>query len=359
MSSRCFAVSLGALAMILLTAGHARGQLIVDRNGARDVLWSSDLKRLFPDDKGLPRLRLDSKKKSLALNYLSLNSSEFLNGNVLWGAQIKGTATDGLEQFFKFDRAPGVEVAGLLNWTGTGAHGESDSWWDKYFVPYANLRIAYKFQELKTIDVSRPVDDQLDDSAFHGMSSFLSVGALIRGRYGVALSAGYERASNYEDLPKVNVSEDARVIPLPGGGYRVVSSGGQIMRAGNLETFNNFPIDLTFAYHQGIKPSLVEWIPFVGKKYTFGLVFAPYGRFEPRDYSRPEHGIGLTVSLYTLTKLKERKADETGRKPEDWTGGGDVAGQKLSFPLSGYVEWKNAFREERTTEAGVAAVFKF
>jgi hypothetical protein len=116
---------------------------------------------------------------------------------------------------------------------------------------------------------------------------------------------------------------------------------------------------MTFAYHQGIKPELVERVPFIPRNYTYGLVLAPYGRFEPRDNGKPDHGIGITFSLRTLTKLKKEQPTGAPGKPEDWPGGEEVGNQKIAFPLSVFVEWKNAFQSSRTVIAGTAVVFKF
>lgn len=343
-----------ALLLLELISFHANAQLIIDRTGARDLLFRSDMDQLAKESKF--RVNFDSKEKSLALGYFSAKSLEKAGGSLRFGLRTKVSAVDGWDDFFKFQRVPGIEFAGIANWTPHLPDGRL-GWGDTNVLPFVNLRAAYKHQDFTTFDPSKPIASQFDKSTLDGASAYLSGGSLfsglwkdgtngVRDQHGVSFSIGYERNSNYKELKQVEVTDLSQVIPLPNGGQRVVSSGAKSARVGSLQQFNQFPIDLTYSYDV----KLGDWIyqiPFVPEKLNYGAIFSPYIRFEPKDRGRPDHGIGLQFSLKTMTHFDPGSVFQ------------EIKSAKLAYPISVFVEWRNAFNSEKSVQAGVASVFTF
>ncbi len=342
------------LAALALAPSAAQAQLIIDRAGARDLLFGSDLEQLNKESK--VRLTFDSKDKSAALGYFSARPLELAGGSLRFGLRPKITALDGWDQFFKFNRVPGVEFSGIANWTPHLPDGPA-SGAATNFLPFVNLRASFKHQEFTRFDETRPVTSQLSKSSLDGAAVFLSGGALFAGRWGdgdggvrdqhgVSLSIGYERESNYKDLKKVDVAEVTRIVPLPYGGERLVTSGTQTARVGDLQQFNQFPIDVTYSWDVQLG-NWVYAIPFVPDKWRYGTVWSPYAQFEPKDNGKPDHSVGVQLSFKMFTALK--------------AGGGldQIKSAKLSYPISVFLEWRNPGNERRTVTGGVAAVFTF
>jgi|GEM_PF-6857206 len=336
-----------AVAGVTFLSSAAHAQLIIDRAGARDVLWGTDGD--FLKSEGKFRANVDSKEKSLSFGYFEQHAAtNCLPGGWVFGLRGKVTATDGLKDFVEFKRLPGLELAGLVNWTQSmpGKPGQDTP--EKHFIPFVNLRFAYKHEDYVMFDPAQPVAQQISKPSFDGGSAFLSGGVLMNGRFGLTLSGGFERSSNYKKLTSVEVSEATTVIPLPGGGQRIVTSGSQKARMGTLATFNQMPLDFTFTADLGISDAIAHSIPLVPKKYSYGMVFAPYGRLVSKDKGKPEHAIGIGLTLRTLTK-------PTATDPL-----AAVQQEKIAFPFSVYVEQENAFSGSRaTTVAGAAVVFAF
>src|SRR6266542_584336 len=76
-----------------------QAQLIVDRAGARDVLFGAD--NGFRSSENKVRVNIDSKEESLALACFGGQWS-VAGGNLLPGIRLKAKATDGLKELIRF-----------------------------------------------------------------------------------------------------------------------------------------------------------------------------------------------------------------------------------------------------------------
>lgn len=327
------------LLLVVAPVNALQAQLIVDRAGARDVLFGAD--NGFRSSENKVRVNIDSKEESLALACFGGQWS-IAGGNLLPGIRLKAKATDGLKELIRFNHAPGIEVSAILNWTGS-ADPEHRKW--EHVIPFINLRGAYKHDDFVLFDASQLPDQQFDKRSFDGASAYLSGGALLYGDWGVVLSAGYDRISNYEDLPQVEVTDQTVVVdPLPGGGQRVVSRGARTARVGALEVRNSFPAELSLSYQRFLPQTWTEHVP-LPKHRLYGFVISPYGRLVPAEHGKPENFFGIALTV---------------KSKYEPTGPGDVKKEKTSFPVSAFVEARNSLSGGlHETSVGVAAVFVF
>ena len=329
-----------AVCVALFSSLSATAQLIVDRAGARDILFKSDTVQLEAESRF--RFTFDSDEKSFALGYFN-KEIEVFNGTLIAGLRPKVAATDGWEQFFRFDRVPGIEVAGFVNWS---PNQPAD-----VFYPFVNLRLAYQREEIVLFDSAKPLDSQIEESALNGASAYLSGGAIFAigntpGQHGFALSAGFERTSNYKDLKRVEIRDVSEVIALPGGGQRIVSGDATAARVGKFEEFNAFPLDFTYTYEipiTGLVDKIDRVIPLI-PELEYYTIFAPYGEFRPRDKGKPDHALGLQFTLKTIS------GDDTFE---------NINKKKLAYPISVFVECRNVFRSESDVAAGIATIFTY
>jgi hypothetical protein len=323
--------------LALLGVGSAQAQLLIDRAGGRDVLYRGDFTAA-----NKVRAKFNSGDKSLSATYFGYALTNlFPEGNFVVGGRAKVAATDGWEEFFRFQRLPGMEASLLANWTSTGTNGP---------IWFANGRVSYKHEEYALFDPTQGVATQFSRPSFDGVSAAISAGGLraitsMNLEVGLALSAGYERGSNYKDLGKANVTDISASFPLPGGGRRDVSGAVKSVRVGTLKEFNSFPLNVTFTFDKGLPRSLYDWIPFIPKDDQFGLVLAPYGEFLPKDEGKPEHAIGVQLTL-------RRNKNETSYDQI-------LANGKSTYPISVFIERRNAFKSNSETRAGVGLVYSF
>lgn len=343
---------LGAL-FLVGAAGAFRGhaQLYLDNAGPRDVLFAAPEDFLKGDNR--LRLKLDTDAQSLGATYFWRPPWEKgAPGGGHWvGALVASVrAVDGLEELVKFDRWPGTELAGLINWTSDPHLSRNSAGEVRSSHTFANLRFGWRHESQAFLDPGLPPETQIQHAEFNGASAIASAGWLWSGRYGFALSVGYERVSSYEDLPKVSVKDVSQIISLPDGGQRLVGSVEQTLRIGRPEGENTLPATATVTWDLGRKVDRwVKAIPFVpdSTNNTYGLVLAGYGKFRASDQDKPRHTLGTSLTLRRQLSPSGGPFDRV--KNEQWT-----------MPLSVFVEWDQPFGGEADrVRAGLAAIYSF
>src|SRR5206468_3531223 len=173
----------------LLPSLSAYGQLLIDAGGPRDVFFFSG-----PTAAGLDGLhiKVDTSRKGLDFDYLGYPTTALSLENVLLGGAVKATAVDGLEQFFRFERLPKIELLLLANKTWRRLIDPDHAW-----IWSLTSRINGSYADYALFDTSRPVGSQYFKRGFIGgeIIETISLG-LPWSPDGFAFSGGVRTTSN-------------------------------------------------------------------------------------------------------------------------------------------------------------------
>lgn len=344
---------LAALALAL-GAGPARAFVMIDTAGARELISPASFAET-PDDGGAytsRHLKLSTKDKSLTgfwLRHRWTNADQPAAAarTRTSGLEIKIAEPDGLEQFIKFDREPNWEVGGLVNWTRhppkpLSAEGDADpAWWRSL-----TLHAGYQQQNIEYMPLTGNPGYQArqvrDGTVFAKVTGGLYVnGVRGLGQIAFLLSAEVRRASNYADLPKVNIASLTTLLP-PGddGVSRVTLTKSKTLRWGDLQADTVYPLiaGVVFTVPARWPLALLGEVK-DGDAGEFYL--APYYRLTPSKDSGTARAYGLNLAFRSKTYGK------------------DSPRGKIAIPLSVFVERGRAPGGSWETTSGVSTVFSW
>ncbi|MGH7958909.1 MAG: hypothetical protein ACREH8_18130, partial [Opitutaceae bacterium] len=329
-----------AVAVAALAPSVVQAQLFIDQAGARDVFFSAGDD--FTSKGGVLRLKLDLGDKSASAAYFA-GLTNLADGFVTVGFTAKAKSPDDLSELYKLKRVPSAEGAVVANWTSRPKQNATT---------FVNLRAAYKHDRYTLYDAAQPAGNQVTSPDFDGGSVHLAAGLLKGGNKGAALSFGYERSTNYEDLDKVTVLDTNEVTTLPNGESRAVGGKSKTARRGPLERLEEYPLTL-LGHHDLPGPAVDEFmkkIPVVPKaNVTYGAIFALYGRMTWFKHGSSREDVGASL---TLRREKSPPVD-----PRKTTQMFDTIGSAVDFPLGFYIERRSlSGRGEPETKTGAVIV---
>jgi hypothetical protein len=331
------------LTAIQLFASVSQGQLIVDATGPRDIFFTDEAK----SSNGLPfNLKLDTASKSISGYHFfpSLSQAEG-NGSILetllFGLSLKLTAVDGLDQVL--NRWPESAFSGLINYT----HDSSASLWS------STLKLTGSYGDFSIYDNSRPANAKLYSTDFLGgtAAQTFSIVPAFAPDWSCAISAGFQATNNYLLLPQVTVGS-----LQAGSGTQTVVGSGKVVRFGTYREYNDYPFTLLVNYaadwqwfdtllSRDFKPLGIELL---SKDYHYKLFLSPYTTYSPAELGRPADSVGLNFVL--------RKSSKTPVGPG---GVKSYSKEKVTYPVSIFVDRENAFLGKPSTTVGAALTYHF
>lgn len=325
----------GLLLCLLAGANSLRAQLYIDAAGPRNLLVSGKGKNA-PELNGKATAKVDSEKKSVSLGYFS--SRDFNKATKVaigtFGLVGQVSSPNGWDELFK---SPLAEVSVLGNYTWAKS-GDVDGPW------FVNASAGFRHDNLRLrVTASDPVKEVGTDT---GKASMAIGRQFNHGRSGFALSARFERTSNYEELTKVEVDK-------------------RPAREGTLVRSDATPIALMFT-HEINSNSLTDLIRnWRNDKAGYAVVAAAYGEYDPSVKGEVNHKIGLNLTLkrFLIPEDKELAERRKVAKEQDWPedtldGIGAKVLADFSYPYSFFVEWKQPFGSKRgEVVTGVAMLF--
>jgi hypothetical protein len=361
LSRICALIILGIAATNL---SDLRAQLVVDAGGPRNAFFGTDLS----SDGGTFGLKgfstkLDTAAQSLEGIYFSRTLFGRTNvlhdpanglGGWLYGLDLKFTAQNGV---LNLNSWPQTDLSAIINYswaTETNKHGQRSMF-------SVTLRETPFFAQDPVFDKLRATGQQLYTKDAFGntiAATFCYVPAQASW-ISVAISAGFSATNNYGKLPKVTVGKS-----LFSNSSQTVVGSGQTARSGIFKTYNAFPLTLMLP----ISPDAMDCelaktfsLGFnAAAKFAFGifnsdakktdydLIIAPYGSFVPGDLGAPMHGVGVNFVVRGLSQITKEDKD-----------GPHYEGQKLTFPISIFVDRANAFSGKPSTTVGAGLIFKW
>jgi hypothetical protein len=353
---RCLkAVTFTAVSFASL-ATHA--QFFMDTEGARAVLAGSDTLAGAQDR---IRVNLDFTQATLGLNYFTLLGSEShgTNGEAIafsrdqqhsqnsdfWvlGFSAKVGETSGLsvKDLVNFNLVPTIQGSIGLDWNPKPT--------ESGFEPFMNVRATYQYQQYKILDGSRPPGSQLYTAGFSEPSFTLTVGTLLprqtsKWDIGLAMSVGYDYQSNFKDLPSIDITGATNAVKLPGVQGLIATKANQTVGLGHLRGLDAMPMSQSIAFTLPEEPinAAFHWVfdqTYLNREdpALYTLIAGAYGRELIRDLGKPEHALGVTISLRRRTSVAKR--DTKGRAPTPE----QVGAEKWAFPIHFFAERVNVF----------------
>jgi hypothetical protein len=326
-----------------------KAQIVVDAGGPRNSFYGSTAST-NGSTLGLKGLSLKMDTAAQSIEGIYLHPLE-ANGyrELLWGLDLKFTAVNGV---LDLNSWPETDLSAIVNYTSIigDAVKPEDLWlWS------VTLRDTPFYAQDPIFDKSRPSGQQFYKKDAFGNTVAVTFSLVPPGSFnflGLAISVGYSATNNYAGLPKVTVGK-----ALVSGSTQAVVGSGQTARLGSYETYNAFPltflapinfdaIDGLKAFDKGFSRAAGSLFGLFGSdqgKASYVLLLAPYASVTPRDLGEPLNGLGLNFVIRGLT------ADPTGINPQN---------QKLTFPVSIFVERDNAFSGKPSMTVGAGLMFK-
>lgn len=318
--------------LLLLGAGAvpALAQLYIDNAGPRDILFSAPSG--YASNQPW-KVKFDSGDKSATATYFVRQTAGPGGGQILQAVSAKLSAPNGVEDVLTHGAAAGTEVSVLTNWTKSLAPKDG-----RGRTVFVNLRAAFRRDALPVADAA----GKITDVSFDGGSAHLASGILLGGNFGFAVSAGYERRNNYEDLTEV-------VVGQPTGTEGVVAAKTKTARQGAFRTFDTAPCSFTVIYDLPGKfaNEAAAFLPGIEEKkgVTYGLIAAAYVKADLAGSFSDSRTFGLSL---TVRRWEAAAAGDFDT----------IQKEKVSFPLSVFVERRRpAGAREDETKGGVATVF--
>lgn len=337
MSSKTSPVFRGGFLLGLLAAASSLpAQLYIDAAGPRNLLISGTGKGA-PELNGKATAKVDSEKKSLSLGFFSSRDYDGGTKVATGTAGLVGqvSSPNGWDELFK---SPVAEVSILGNYTWAKSDGARGGPW------FANVSAGYRHDILRLRATAMdPVKEVGTDT---GKVSVALGRQFNQGRSGFALSARFERTSNYEELTKVEVDK-------------------RPAREGTLVRSDATPIALMLT-HEIQSNALSDLIRgWQNDQAGYTVVAALYGEYDPAVKGATDHKIGfnLTLKRFMVPNPEELKKRRQSAKDLDLPEGSldgisDKTLADFTYPYSFFVEWKQPFGSKRgEVVTGVAALF--
>lgn len=255
------------------------------------------------------------------------------------GATLKLSATNGVEDFFKFERWPSTELGALFNWTsypgGRGAPG-----------PIVSLTVQGGAEATDLVYIPKTGNPTMKKVTERNVDGFGTVTAGIYWRNvpiveqaALVLSAEVRRETNFDELPKITTAELTPLAPpATGSPNRVILEKSTVARWGDLERATTIPVTLA-----AVLTHRADWI---GRLFAEGnmetrFYWSPYFRLKTASGAGTSRAGGLNLAVRNKTQPKE-------------------GGPKITYPLSLFVERGTDFgqREWKTT-VGASTVFSW
>jgi hypothetical protein len=325
---------------LLCAAPSARAQLFVDNGGPRDIFFDSTADK---DSVNGLLSKIDTGDKSASFSYYG---RPFAGQPFILGGKAKLTASDGLDEFFRFQRFPQTDLSLLGNWSGMWRSGSHTYLWS--LTP--NLTGTYADYAL--IDpASTAVPKQITKESRLAGAFNNTFSIVFPWGDAAAFSAGVKRDNNYSSLPEVTITTTGG--KLPDGTAVAGLAGTTSARLGIFQENTSYPLYLTYS-HVFAAQWIAHVIPGIDQSSAYDLIAAPYGKWTPKSGAGTARsfGINLTIRALSNSVLGSNGERELAKdkKPND---------QKLSFPYAVYVEHSTDQNGVSKTTSGVAVIFKW
>lgn len=196
---------------------------------------------IFEDRKGMSSIfmpsggifRLNTADGSLKLSFINRVS----NKKIFYGAEVSGKTNDGILPLIAEGRiSPGVKLNGVV---GIQELFHKSDHLDGWIL----LKLGYEGSNFKLYDPAVTFNNQFKDSSFNSFTSSLALNIKIRGNSIIAVSMGYQKLNNYDDLKEIEVT-DTKTLIDPVTNTTRISKKTIKGRQGNYEETNSFPLNI-------------------------------------------------------------------------------------------------------------------
>ena len=208
---------------------------------------------IFEDRKGssaifLPKggiFKLNTADASLKLSYVDKLTSEAF----FYGFDISGKTNNGiLPLITNGDISPGARINGIL---GIQKLFKSIDWLSGWVV----LKLGYEGTSFKLFNPGVSFTQQINKVPFSSFNSQLSFNLAIWGNKLLAVSVGYQKANNYEDLTAVDLKETKTIIDSASNTIRTYENNSKV-RIGDYKVFDLMPINVDFFWTPNDNPRI-------------------------------------------------------------------------------------------------------
>jgi|KBSSwiStaDraftv2_1062776.scaffolds.fasta_scaffold61514_3 hypothetical protein len=196
---------------------------------------------IFEDRKGMSAIfipsggvfRLNTADGSLKISFTNRVSTKHL----FYGADVSGKTNDGILPLITEGRlSPGIKLNGVVGFQELfRASDNMDGW--------VLLKLGYEGSNFKLYDPEAVFSNQFKDSNFNSFTSSISFNIKIHGNSIIAISGGYQKLNNYDDLKEIEVT-DTKTFNDPVTNTTRVSKKTIKGRQGAYEETNSIPINI-------------------------------------------------------------------------------------------------------------------
>ena len=241
--------------------------------------------------------RLSSADASLKLSYVFKTS----NRHLFYGIDLSGKSNDGLVPLIsKGDISPGARVNLNIGYKEIFTRKE-----DSLIDGWVNLKIGYEGSIFKLYHADSSFSNQIRRVSFNAVRASFSFNFKIGGTKLIAVSIGYQKVSNYEDLDEIELTDKNVYYDSLANISRSYETKTKV-RMGDYETFDQFPINLDFYWVIG-KDSRFGIYNFLRTRITNGKITNGFGTglYLLKNASPLSSIAGIVFEVNDLSKLKE------------------------------------------------------
>ncbi|MBZ0202494.1 MAG: hypothetical protein K8I03_05710 [Ignavibacteria bacterium] len=241
--------------------------------------------------------RLSTADASLKLSYVFRIS----NKHLYYGIDFSGKSNDGLVPLIsKGDISPGARVnlnIGLKEIFTRKKDSLIDGW--------VNLKLGYEGSIFKLYNADSTFSNQIRKVSFNTARASLSFNFKMGGTKLIALSIGYQKVNNYEDLDEIELTDKKIDYDSLTTVLRSFESKTKV-RIGDYQTYDQFPLNLDFYWVIG-EDSRFGIYNFLRTMITNGKITNGFGTglYLLKNASPLSSIAGIVFEVKDLSKLKE------------------------------------------------------
>jgi hypothetical protein len=208
---------------------------------------------IFEDRKGgsaifLPSggtFRLNTADASIKLSF----ANKVSNQHLFYGFDISGKNNDGLLSIIsQGDISPGVKINGIIGYQELFSGSDILDGW-------IALKIGYEGASFKLFYSDSSFSSQVKKTTFNAFITSLAFNLKIGGNKVLALSVGYQKANNYSDLDKIELTDKKTINDTTSNTIRVYENKFTV-RSGDYKISNQIPINLDFFWTPNSAPRI-------------------------------------------------------------------------------------------------------
>lgn len=163
------------------------------------------------------------------------------NRKLFYGLEVTGKTNDGLlPMITNGDISPGTKINGVIGLQELIGNPLLDGW--------LVLKLGYEGSSFKLFSPTADFANQIQKKSFNTFTSSLSFNLKIGGHRLFAISAGYQKANNYNDLTEMELKDEWSTTNSSTSTTRSYERKTKV-RGGTYETFDQIPINLDFYWY--------------------------------------------------------------------------------------------------------------